>query len=705
MNFINTVLGVPLGYVMWGCYTLVKNYGVAIILFTLLSKIILFPVSILVQKNSIKMVKLQPALDEIKRRFAGDKDKIAEEQIDLYDKEKYSPAMGCLPMLLQIPLILGLINVIYNPLQHLLRFNSDVINLFTGKATELLGVEHLGAAPQLKLLQLLHDPNMLPKFEALRPSVPDYDAVLSSMLGLNLNFFGIDLSLTPSITVLNTLLLIPILAGLSSFLLTFVQNKINVLQVEQSALSQWGMAAFLTLFSLYFAFIVPAGVGMYWIFSNLFAILQSLLLNKMYDPKKYIDYSLRPIKKKLTAEEKDKQKQEKKWIKQKEREDKKRFYADDNQNKQLVFYSEKSGFYKYFQNVIEYILDNSDIVIHYVTGDPYDAVFKMNNNRIVPYYIGDTALVSFMMKMDADMVVMTMPDIQQYQIKRSLVRKDTEYVYMFHAPASMHLTLRKGSLDNYDSVMCVGPHNVAEIRESEKLYKTKEKTLVECGYGVIENLSASYEKMEKHSGSKPQILIAPSWQPDNLLESCLDGVMDGVLDRGWKVILRPHPEFIKRFDDKMAMIMQNYGSRQNDDFIIETDFSSNDTIYQSDILITDWSNIAYEYSYSTKKPSIFIDTPMKIANPEYKKIPLEPLEISLRRELGVSIKPEELEKLPGTVQDMLDNPDHYRDNIQHAIDNYLYNFGSSGKAGGEYIIKQLDSKKKLKEELGDEFGL
>jgi YidC/Oxa1 family membrane protein insertase len=102
MNLINAVLGVPLGYIMWGCYALVKNYGLAIILFTLQSKFILFPVSLIVQRNSIKMVKLKPQLEEASQRYAGDKDRIAEEQIKLYDAEHYSPALGCLPLFLQM---------------------------------------------------------------------------------------------------------------------------------------------------------------------------------------------------------------------------------------------------------------------------------------------------------------------------------------------------------------------------------------------------------------------------------------------------------------------------------------------------------------------------------------------------------------------------------------------------------------------------
>ncbi|MDL2289661.1 YidC/Oxa1 family membrane protein insertase, partial [Clostridia bacterium OttesenSCG-928-F22] len=127
MGIINTIIGVPLGWLMWLCYTLISNYGLAIIFFTLLTKVIMFPLSIWVQKNSIKMVKLQPAVNRIMARFAGNRDRIAEEQLALYKKEHYRPLAGVIPMLIQIPIILGLISVVYNPLQHLLHLNPDVI--------------------------------------------------------------------------------------------------------------------------------------------------------------------------------------------------------------------------------------------------------------------------------------------------------------------------------------------------------------------------------------------------------------------------------------------------------------------------------------------------------------------------------------------------------------------------------------------------
>ena len=109
MELINTVIGVPLGYLMRFCWLLVRDYGIAIIIFTLLTKVIMFPISLLVQKNSIKMVKMKPQLEALRYQYVDDKDAYFDAQNALYKKEKYSPMAGIWPLLLQLPVILGLI--------------------------------------------------------------------------------------------------------------------------------------------------------------------------------------------------------------------------------------------------------------------------------------------------------------------------------------------------------------------------------------------------------------------------------------------------------------------------------------------------------------------------------------------------------------------------------------------------------------------
>ena len=125
------MLGYILGKVMKFCYDLVGNYGLAIILFTFISKLVLLPISIWVQKNSIKMVRMQPELNRIKINYFGDKDSIAEEEAKLYKKYKYNPFASIIPLVVQIVLLLGLVQVINKPITYVLNYNNKTISKYT----------------------------------------------------------------------------------------------------------------------------------------------------------------------------------------------------------------------------------------------------------------------------------------------------------------------------------------------------------------------------------------------------------------------------------------------------------------------------------------------------------------------------------------------------------------------------------------------
>ena len=686
MELLNLLLGVPLGYLMYLCYRLTGGYGMSIIVFTVLTKIILFPLSLLSQKNSIKMVKIQPRLDDIRIRNEGNIELIMQEQRRLYKEEGYSTVIGILPLLLQIPLILGLINVIYNPLQHLLHVSPDVISLLADKTMELTGVADMGYGGQLTIMETVQ------KHPEAFLALPGVSEIVEQIKQADLMFLGINLSEVPKWA--SATVLVPLLSGASALILSLVQNSVNVLQKEQGAVGKWAMTIFLVVFSGYFAFVVPSGIGVYWIFGNLLSILVTYICNWVYNPRKYIDYENRPQKPKLTKEEREQIRLQKKLARKREREDYRRFFS---QKKQLVFYSEASGFYKYFERLIDYIINNSDIVVHYVTSDYSDRIFNNEDLRIQKYYIGPKLLIPFMMKMDADMVVMTTPDLEKYHIKRSIVRKDVEYVYLDHGMSSFHLTLREGALDHFDTIFCYGPNHITEVRQTEEAYGLPPKKLVETGYGLLDTLLENVAKLPPVENEVKQILIAPSWQKDNILEYCLDEVLSQLLHKGFKVILRPHPEFVKRFSGKMKSIETKYQQDIGDDFIIETDFSSNSTVFMSDLVITDWSTIAHEFSYATKKPSLFINTPMKVMNPNYKRIAAVPLDISLRDQIGISVDTDKLDTLLDKVNYLLSKREEYRQKITDVMQENIFNIGSSAEKGGAYIIETLKEKKAQRE--------
>lgn len=596
------------------CYLVCHNYWIAILLFTFLSKLILLPLSVWVQKNSIKTVRMQPEMNHIKATYMGNSELISEEQYKLFKKEGYNPFADLIPLFVQLALLMGVVEAVK-------------------RGTTLTAVP--------------------------------------------INEMGVTL-------------LVPALAALSAFFMCFVQNKINVLQSEQGALNRYGTMIFSVALSLYLGFFVSIGVGVYWIYSNLLSVLQLVLLNIWINPKKYIDYEALEKSKEELHKAKQFMAPKKKEARnnpyrKKEKEDYKRFLSIPG--KKLVFYSEKNGFYKYYRNIIEEIIRRTNITVHYITSDPQDEVFALAGEQFKPYYIGENRLIVLMMKLETDIMVMTTPDLENFQLKRSYVKKDIEYIYVPHDVNSANLAFRKEALDHFDTVFTSGPKNKEEISEREEKYALPKKHIVEWGSSVIDNMKEAYEKLpeEKEDGRKT-ILIAPSWQKDNILDSCIEPLLDKLKPLGHQIIVRPHPQYVRHFEARIDALAKQY---KEDCIEFQKDFSSNSTVYTADLLVTDWSSIAYEYAFSTLKPVLFVDTPMKIVNPDYTELSCVPIDIELRNKVGISVEESQISEVSEMVERLLGDKQFSKDSMADLRDAYIYNIGNSGKIGAKYIIDSL----------------
>lgn len=252
---------------------------------------------------------------------------------------------------------------------------------------------------------------------------------------------------------------------------------------------------------------------------------------------------------------------------------------------------------------------------------------------------------------------------------------------------SLNLTLRTGALDNFDTIFANNQEQVKEIKEIEKIRNTKKKNLVKVGYPLMDDLIKEYEEEGKTESNT--ILIAPSHQQDNILDSCIDEILKNLLNTKYKIIVRPHPQYIQRYPEKIDKLIEKYKDRFNDNFYFELDFSSNKSIYNSALVITDWSGIGMEYSLATTKPTLYINTKMKVMNKDYKKINVEPIDISMRNKIGKAIEKQEVKDIKNIVDDLILNQKKYKENNIEIRNKYLFNIGKSSKIAGEYIINKI----------------
>ena len=359
-----------------------------------------------------------------------------------------------------------------------------------------------------------------------------------------------------------------------------------------------------------------------------------------------------------------------------------RYSGQPAKNRQLTFYSEGKNYWPHLGGLVCYVLDHSDIDVSFVTSDPNDPVFAVDNPRLHIFLIDQGAVRNYLFEnIDTDLFVMTMPDIDQYQVKRS--KNPVHYLYTQHALVSLHMVYRLGAFDHYDTIFCGGPHHVTEMRAIEAAHELEPKTLVEHGYAWLDNVVAQAKIREQgtQDDGPKHILLAPSWGPEGVIESGVGGhLVDQLIEQGYRVTLRPHPETIKHAKPAVDAIVSTHTDNPN--FAYEGNVSGQDSLHSSDVLITAWSGMAFDYAFGLGKPVVFIDVPKKINNPDYTQIPLTPVEIAMRERIGQVISPKALE----TLQVETLTPPSRED-----IDDYIFNDGHANEIGGQWIIDWVQS--------------
>ena len=379
----------------------------------------------------------------------------------------------------------------------------------------------------------------------------------------------------------------------------------------------------------------------------------------------------------------------------KEDNDIEKFNELDLDERSIVFYSESSVIlYPYVEEIIRE-LQNRDQKVCYLTSSKDDPILKNKNENVRVFYIGDSELekMNFFLRLKAKMLIMTMPDLGSYHIKRSK-EFPVHYIYTFHSMNSTHMEFQKDAFDEFDSIFCVGPYQVQELRATEQLYNLKRKNLVECGYGLLDKLlklrSSFPEKKNLLKNNKKNILIAPSWGKHNLLESTGIELVKTLLDAGYYVTVRPHPMTSKKSPKTIKQIKERF--EKNPDFLLDTNTSSFEQLFSSYALITDWSGIGYEYAFVCERPVIYIDVPKKSHNKEYEKIGLVPFEISIRDKIGEVVSVQNIETIPDRIEFLYSNSNNFENKIQKIRNDAIFNIGESGKVMASEIIRIISEK-------------
>ena len=278
------------------------SYALALLLYALLFKIVFLPFSIKQQKNQIKMAKLQPKIELIKEKYRGRNDratmqKMQQEILEFQQKEGYSPFSGCLPLLLQLPIIMFLYNIIRNPLSYICKYSDEAIETIRTVVGADAGID------QIKLISYIN--NFSDK------SIIENAAGIDLSLLPSFDLFGMNLAATPSFKEISLLVIIPFVAAALTWLSMFLTRKWNgnsnpaaAAQDAQANASMKMMDLMMPAMTLFFAFGFSGMLGLYWVYQSALGILQIFILSKALPMPKYSEEELKELRRAQKAAEK-----------------------------------------------------------------------------------------------------------------------------------------------------------------------------------------------------------------------------------------------------------------------------------------------------------------------------------------------------------------------------------------------------------------
>ncbi|NLD88130.1 MAG: YidC/Oxa1 family membrane protein insertase [Clostridiales bacterium] len=268
-NIFDLLIVKPFAFILKTIYQLVHSYGLAIIIFTILTKILLLPLTIKSKKGMMEQQRIAPKLKELENKYKNDKQKYQEEMTKLYQKEGISPMGGCLPTLISLPIMLGLYWPISQPLTHLMNLTKDQIAEVTARLGLTTTATHMS---EMTVAQAIYE-----NFDKVKD-------ISDKIIPMNFDFLGVNLGAIPSFTQFNVLFLLPIISGATAFALTKLTNWLQYKSTGVMPQQANGMMTFIgPVMSIWIGFSLPVGLTLYWITGNLISMLQEILLTKYFD--------------------------------------------------------------------------------------------------------------------------------------------------------------------------------------------------------------------------------------------------------------------------------------------------------------------------------------------------------------------------------------------------------------------------------------
>jgi hypothetical protein len=355
----------------------------------------------------------------------------------------------------------------------------------------------------------------------------------------------------------------------------------------------------------------------------------------------------------------------------------------------LVIYCEGKQYWNVFKPVLEeFEKENRELL--YLTSAEDDPVFSMNYRFIHSEYIGGGnrayARLNFLR---ADMVLMTTPGLDVYQLKRSKMVK--HYAHVLHA-ASDATMYRLFGLDYFDSVLLTGDYQAEDIRRMEQLRELKPKHLITVGCTYLDEFRERISKIPHENTHPFTVLVSPSWGPSALLFRYGIKILDPLLKTGWRILVRPHPQSKTSEAAMLENLKEKYKNVPN----LAWDYEQ-DNIYalsKADIMISDFSGIIFDYTFLFDKPVIYVSQGLDFrpydADDLYEKPGENLWQFRTLKEIGIELREDSFDSIDEIIKNASDS-DNLKNMRQKARDAAWQYQGEAAKRIVDYMVNYVNA--------------
>ena len=349
----------------------------------------------------------------------------------------------------------------------------------------------------------------------------------------------------------------------------------------------------------------------------------------------------------------------------------------------LVVYSEDSFSWIQYEALLAETMGRYGWPVVYITSDPEDPRLVSHPPQMSVFYL-DRMLPGYLPKLDSQILLMTMPELESLHIKRP---RQSRCLYVFHSLNSIHMVYRPRSFDHYDIFFCTGEHHYQELAAHFSRLDREPPELFRVGYPKLDRIYHRHRSYTKKYPDLKTVLVAPSWGDRNLLEGYGHELTEKLLSAGYRVVVRPHPCFFLPVYPGGRVVVEDlardFGGHPR--FILERSIDTEDAFHEADLMLSDWSGAAYEYAFGTERPVLFFDVPRKELNPAWKDLGLVPFEDRMRTQAGYLCALSEITAVGERVDAALRSGGAFRDRLRTLREQCVYNFGRSAEVGAEIL--------------------